>query len=1004
VVNVTCLKFHVPCIPNLIWDLKKDPDIRQDASKYEWIKRNCRVMTISVLFLMTGLNAAHACTNPAGAEGDLTYNTTHNVPMYCDGTNWIAMAGGAPSTGTIVTSGLVGYWKLDETSGTTAADSTGNNNLTYQNITPSAATRSGIIGSSILVNHATVNAARAITTSASPVLNGNRSFSVSGWIKPNIAPESVGLVGIVEIPGLALIQKSFNDSRLAFSTEAWTVNRGNYTSYGAITLDQWSHFVVTYSYDDAPSVLPRWYINGKAFPAQGSWNGAPAPTGPYVPQSSTEFIIGDRKGSSFSSWRGELDDIRVYNRVLSQSEAQSIYFEGLRPSQIVPSGLIGHWRLDETSGTTAFDSSGNGYNATMANGVSAASDSLAGMADSAISFDGFTSSNNINIPYASWQVMSGDFSLAAWVKFDPSKENGGTSYRIISSQYAGTIYYFLRISNSGSLRVPQFAAKGTLGSQMVNGTVNLNDGNWHYLVGTRSGTSHRLYVDGVQHGATATGASGAIDTGQSLFFGALTVASENFPGLIDDIRIYNRAITGAEIAELYAAHDGIRYNMNKRTMEYFDKSRFVAMTPPWPDVTRGLIQHYKLDETTGTVAADSAGSNNGTYTGFNPAIVSMPGAVGSSINFAQNSYGGSVEAPGGPLSATREFTLAGWILFEASNGFFAPILAEKCDMFLLRTPWSSRRVLFAAPAWSAHSGSWQTNNSIVPYQWNHVAVSYSYSDPIGTAPRIYINGVLETLATSASNTGTFVTPSAATQVWVGRRCDASSSAPPGRLDDIRVYDRILSATEIQMLYNMGAPVGPTALPLGCPNIGDVCDDGTIYAGLSPDGNVRMFAAPADEGNYSWGSLGSVRGTTSGSDGYGNTATLAAFGSSAHPAAYQCAIKQLGGADDWYLPAQDELQLINNGGSPLVPGIDLSGVRYLSSTEHDSNYGRARYMSSDSSSNIGKAGDIPIRCVRKGPAPRCANPYGLEGSLYYNTTNDVMQYCDGARWIAIGKVN
>jgi hypothetical protein len=50
----------------------------------------------------------------------------------------------------------------------------------------------------------------------------------------------------------------------------------------------------------------------------------------------------------------------------------------------------------------------------------------------------------------------------------------------------------------------------------------------------------------------------------------------------------------------------------------------------------------------------------------------------------------------------------------------------------------------------------------------------------------------------------------------------------------------------------------------------------------------------------------------------------------------------------------------------------------------------------------KGSNLPIRCLRKGPAPRCANPYGLEGSVLYNTTHNVLQFCDGARWIAIGK--
>jgi len=50
----------------------------------------------------------------------------------------------------------------------------------------------------------------------------------------------------------------------------------------------------------------------------------------------------------------------------------------------------------------------------------------------------------------------------------------------------------------------------------------------------------------------------------------------------------------------------------------------------------------------------------------------------------------------------------------------------------------------------------------------------------------------------------------------------------------------------------------------------------------------------------------------------------------------------------------------------------------------------------------KQNSAGVRCVRKGPAPRCVNPYGVEGEMTYNTTHDVVQYCDGARWVGIGK--
>lgn len=76
------------------------------------------------------------------------------------------------------------------------------------------------------------------------------------------------------------------------------------------------------------------------------------------------------------------------------------------------------------------------------------------------------------------------------------------------------------------------------------------------------------------------------------------------------MRLYDRAITDEEVTELYATTDGIRYNASSRTMEYFDGNRFVSMTPSWPDVTNGLVGHWKLDETEGTTAFDSSKNGN----------------------------------------------------------------------------------------------------------------------------------------------------------------------------------------------------------------------------------------------------------------------------------------------------------------------------------------------------------------------------------------------------------
>ena len=87
------------------------------------------------------------------------------------------------------------------------------------------------------------------------------------------------------------------------------------------------------------------------------------------------------------------------------------------------SGLVGYWKLDETSGTIAYDSSGNGYNLTMNGGLSATNDSVAGKIGTAINFDGIDDYATTNTDISTFTDGSA-FTLAVWVR--PTDNSGST--------------------------------------------------------------------------------------------------------------------------------------------------------------------------------------------------------------------------------------------------------------------------------------------------------------------------------------------------------------------------------------------------------------------------------------------------------------------------------------------------------------------------------------------------------------------------------------------------
>lgn len=104
-----------------------------------------------------------------------------------------------------------------------------------------------------------------------------------------------------------------------------------------------------------------------------------------------------------------------------------------------------------------------------------------------------------------------------------------------------------------------------------------------------------------------------------------------------------------------------------------------------------------------------------------------------------------------------------------------------------------------------------------------------------------------------------------------------------------------------------APIGPT----GCPAVADVCSDGSVYAGLSPDGNVKMYTTPADAGQFTWNNgttnwIDTAMANSSYVSGEANTALLVGLADAASPyeAAICCDGLSAHGHNDWNLPASD----------------------------------------------------------------------------------------------------
>ena len=224
-------------------------------------------------------------------------------------------------------------------------------------------------------------------------------------------------------------------------------------------------------------------------------------------------------------------------------------------------------------------------------------------------------------------------------------------------------------------------------------------------------------------------------------------------------------------------------------------------------------------------------------------------------------------------------------------------------------------------------------------------------------------------------------------------------------------------------HNIATSTDPCA-PVNTPAIGQACDDGTKYAGLSPDGSVEMYTTRCDYGQ-SWngsactGARSTVSwnmgifssfttGFTSLTDGDGNTSGLAALSGTGSPymAAVACANLEASGHEDWYLPANDELGVLRTNKVALGNFFTTNTAGYApywSSTEASNVLSKQMGFWLNDDSDTSKYGSNFIRCTRKGyQQVACNNPKAVKGTMLYNTDAHVMQFCDGRDWLAMAE--
>ena len=209
---------------------------------------------------------------------------------------------------------------------------------------------------------------------------------------------------------------------------------------------------------------------------------------------------------------------------------------------LVNDGLVGYWKLDEGKSPIA-DSSGNGISGTLFNSPTwTAGPALKFPNASAMVLNGTNQYASLGNPGV--LNFSGPITMAAWIK--ASATDGARN--ILAHGYDASNEVFLRIA-SGYYEVGSWVNPTSL---FTNYAIPGGDvGTWVHLAGVYDGTTWRLYRNGVQVGSSVQ-AVGAVTVTTNWCIGARGDGTSRwFAGSIDDVRIYKRALSAAEIADLY---------------------------------------------------------------------------------------------------------------------------------------------------------------------------------------------------------------------------------------------------------------------------------------------------------------------------------------------------------------------------------------------------------------------------------------------------------------------
>ena len=528
---------------------------------------------------------------------------------------------------------------------------------------------------------------------------------------------------------------------------------------------------------------------------------------------------------------------------------------------------VHYWRMSD-SGTTVADALGD-WDGTYASGTSKGqAGALLTETDPAAGFNGTTTGYAVTAT-GKPTVAPTTFSVEAW--FKTSSTSGGkivgwgNATNASSTSYDRHIY----INGSGQLTFGVYA--GAIKS-LTSGT-GYNDGQWHHVVGAVDQTAGMtFYVDGRRIGALNGAISAEQTTGYWHIGGDAIGTWPNAPsnrylnGTIDEVAVYQTALTPAQVAAHYTASGRTVPNPTDPAYAYGQ-----AVTASSPTI------YWRLDEATGRMVIDTtANGNYGTYA-TSGVTYNQPGAVAGSAGVALNGSSGWLGGQTAFVNPTV-YTEEIWFTSTSTRGGRLMGFGNSAT----GTSTSNDRVLFLTNTGQIVFGTYTgvenritTGASYNNGAWHHVVATQG-----AAGMQLYVDGVLVgALPQTGAQNYTGYWRVGYDAPWSG----ASSGYLAGSVDEAAVYLREMPASEIRAHYVAGGGVLPNILPTAAAAAtpvgldvtatadGSTDEDGTIASIVWDfgDGTTGVTGSPA---THRYAAAGTYQVTVTVTDNAGGTAT------------------------------------------------------------------------------------------------------------------------------------